>query len=124
MAANPGCVFEDFIRWYSPKDWEPDNGLSARMRDESNLWRQLWNAGKPLSAAEQIELLLKKSRGENNLLESLQDIFIKDIAEFCLYFLQDIYKDQLREISKCLQLNTLEPHCISRNYFASLEVFP
>ncbi len=20
-AANPGCVFEDFIRWYSPNDW-------------------------------------------------------------------------------------------------------
>lgn len=20
-AANPGCVLEDFIRWYSPRDW-------------------------------------------------------------------------------------------------------
>ena len=21
QAANPGCIFEDFVRWYSPNDW-------------------------------------------------------------------------------------------------------
>ncbi len=21
QAANPGCVLEDFVRWYSPRDW-------------------------------------------------------------------------------------------------------
>ena len=21
QAANPGCILEDFIRWYSPPDW-------------------------------------------------------------------------------------------------------
>ncbi|MCI32866.1 rab3 GTPase-activating protein catalytic subunit-like, partial [Trifolium medium] len=20
-AANPGCIWEDFVRWYSPPDW-------------------------------------------------------------------------------------------------------
>jgi Rab3 GTPase-activating protein catalytic subunit len=20
-AANPGCAIEDFVRWYSPRDW-------------------------------------------------------------------------------------------------------
>ena len=22
QAANPGCRLEDFVRWYSPRDWE------------------------------------------------------------------------------------------------------
>jgi len=21
QAANPGCMLEDFVRWYSPRDW-------------------------------------------------------------------------------------------------------
>ncbi len=21
QAANPGCLLEDFVRWYSPNDW-------------------------------------------------------------------------------------------------------
>lgn len=21
QAANPGCILEDFVRWYSPPDW-------------------------------------------------------------------------------------------------------
>lgn len=21
QAANPGCTIEDFVRWYSPRDW-------------------------------------------------------------------------------------------------------
>ena len=25
QAANPGCVLEDFIRWYSPRDWIDSN---------------------------------------------------------------------------------------------------
>ena len=25
QAANPGCVLEDFIRWYSPRDWVDSN---------------------------------------------------------------------------------------------------
>lgn len=26
-AANPGAVLEDFIRWYSPRDWIEDEGV-------------------------------------------------------------------------------------------------
>jgi hypothetical protein len=28
-AANPGALFEDFIRWYSPNDWVPDDQQSS-----------------------------------------------------------------------------------------------
>lgn len=57
-AANPGCVFEDFIRWYSPNDWLVENyknsssgtnkasllngHLSERMSDPNCVWRKLW----------------------------------------------------------------------------------
>ena len=30
-AANPGAVFEDFVRWHSPTDFSTKTGLSARM---------------------------------------------------------------------------------------------
>ncbi|KAL6656593.1 hypothetical protein ACP70R_004373 [Stipagrostis hirtigluma subsp. patula] len=68
-AANPGCVLEDFIRWHSPPDWSEDCGasnttvgegssrrgrLSDRMQTkEGNLWKELWEAAKPIPAVEQ-----------------------------------------------------------------------
>lgn len=34
QAANPGCVLEDFIRWYSPRDWiEGNEGDDDDMKD-------------------------------------------------------------------------------------------
>jgi len=27
QAANPGAVLEDFIRWYSPRDWIDDEDV-------------------------------------------------------------------------------------------------
>jgi len=62
QAANPGAVLEDFVRWYSPKDWLPADHasadaagaphahahvhgrLSTRMGDPGgdNLWRRSW----------------------------------------------------------------------------------
>ncbi|CAA6671982.1 unnamed protein product [Spirodela intermedia] len=68
-AANPGCILEDFIRWYSPPDWKETNDLcdsedvsssggclSGRMQGEGNLWRELWETAKPLPAAKQAPL--------------------------------------------------------------------
>lgn len=71
-AANPGCVLEDFIRWHSPPDWSEDcaatnatvgegssrrGRLSDRMQTkEGNLWKELWEAAKPIPAVEQTPL--------------------------------------------------------------------
>uniref|UniRef100_M8C8Z5 Rab3GAP catalytic subunit conserved domain-containing protein n=1 Tax=Aegilops tauschii TaxID=37682 RepID=M8C8Z5_AEGTA len=71
-AANPGCVLEDFIRWHSPPDWSEDRAasnatvgegssrrgrLSDRMQTkEGNLWKELWEAAKPIPAIEQTPL--------------------------------------------------------------------
>ncbi|XP_021278490.1 rab3 GTPase-activating protein catalytic subunit isoform X1 [Herrania umbratica] len=88
-AANPDAVFEDFIRWHSPGDWENDeseaNGpsknrtegmkddwpprgrLSQRMSDHGNLWRQIWNDAPVLPAYEQKPLLDPTREGEKIL---------------------------------------------------------
>jgi hypothetical protein len=53
-AANPLGCFEDFVRWYSPKDWNQEAGrLSVRMGDESNLWHRLWKQSKATPIAKQ-----------------------------------------------------------------------
>lgn len=86
-AANPDAVFEDFIRWHSPRDWENDDTmekvvshtnavaessndwpprgkLSERMSDHGNSWRKIWNEAPPLPASEQKPLLDPNQEGE------------------------------------------------------------
>jgi Rab3 GTPase-activating protein catalytic subunit len=58
-AANPGCILEDFVRWYSPRDFvevESSNSetnqiekrfeLSNRMKIAGNMWIEVWNSAK------------------------------------------------------------------------------
>ncbi|KAL5720969.1 hypothetical protein ACHQM5_013584 [Ranunculus cassubicifolius] len=79
-AANPDSVFEDFIRWHSPGDWEtsanqgglkvdwpPTGGLSTRMSEHGNSWRQIWNDVPALPASEQKPLLDPNREGEKIL---------------------------------------------------------
>ena len=84
-AANPDAVFEDFIRWHSPGDWEtvenkdsdssgkgatvnadwpPHGRLSARMSEHGNSWRQLWNESPSLPVSEQKPLIDPVREGE------------------------------------------------------------
>ncbi|PHT46698.1 hypothetical protein CQW23_15856 [Capsicum baccatum] len=85
-AANPDAVFEDFIRWHSPRDWETDDmvestndwpprgKLSERMSERANSWRKIWNEAPPLPASEQKPLLDPNQEGEKALhyLETLR----------------------------------------------------
>uniref|UniRef100_A0A2P2M4T8 Rab3 GTPase-activating protein catalytic subunit n=1 Tax=Rhizophora mucronata TaxID=61149 RepID=A0A2P2M4T8_RHIMU len=96
-AANPDAMFEDFIRWHSPGDWEaneteecgpskssimktlnddwpPRGRLSRRMSESGNLWRKIWNDAPALPAYEQKLLLDPNREGEKILhyLETLQ----------------------------------------------------
>ncbi|XP_061353465.1 uncharacterized protein LOC133298227 [Gastrolobium bilobum] len=99
-AANPDAIFEDFIRWHSPRDWEEDDDpegsgssqscgfdikkskdswpprgrLSKRMSENGNLWRKIWNSTPALPASEQKPLLDPNREGEKVLhyLETLQ----------------------------------------------------
>lgn len=88
-AANPDAIFEDFIRWHSPGDWEndetersgpsgnsmdglkddwpPRGRLSQRMSEHGNLWRKIWNDAPALPAYEQKPLLDPNREGEKVL---------------------------------------------------------
>ncbi|XP_029166828.1 rab3 GTPase-activating protein catalytic subunit [Nylanderia fulva] len=65
-AANPGAVLEDFIRWYSPRDWIDEEGvdewgqgkghLSARMMIPDNPWSTTWASAQPVPAHRQKRL--------------------------------------------------------------------
>ncbi|MCO5577157.1 hypothetical protein L7F22_030981 [Adiantum nelumboides] len=90
-AANPCAVFEDFIRWHSPRDWleeevfqdsleslspsssltnldnalwPPRGKLSNRMSQSDNTWVQLWSSVEPLPAHKQKPLFDHTREGE------------------------------------------------------------
>lgn len=96
-AANPDAVFEDFIRWHSPGDWENDDNkesgpskspvtkglkddwpphgrLSQRMSEQGSLWRKIWNDTPALPVYEQKPLVDPLREGEKILhyLETLR----------------------------------------------------
>ncbi|XP_048390389.1 rab3 GTPase-activating protein catalytic subunit isoform X1 [Stegostoma tigrinum] len=67
-AANPGCCLEDFVRWYSPRDYIEEEftdetgdkvlrgELSARMKIPGNMWVEAWETAKPIPARRQKRL--------------------------------------------------------------------
>lgn len=68
QAANPGCVLEDFVRWYSPRDYveeeeQTDGGetvvkgsLSPRMKIPGNMWVEAWETARVAPARRQKRL--------------------------------------------------------------------
>ncbi|CAJ1080577.1 rab3 GTPase-activating protein catalytic subunit isoform X2 [Xyrichtys novacula] len=67
-AANPGCVLEDFVRWYSPRDYVEEEvtdesgnkvvkgELSARMKISGNMWVEAWESARVTPARRQRRL--------------------------------------------------------------------
>lgn len=56
-AANPRGKLEDFVRWYSPRDYDDsEGGLSQRMKQDGNIWSKSWNEAKPVPASKQKRL--------------------------------------------------------------------
>lgn len=37
QAANPGCLLEDFVRWYSPNDWIPGKETTEEAEELKHL---------------------------------------------------------------------------------------
>lgn len=66
-AANPGAQLEDFVRWYSPRDYDSDSGLSPRMRAENNAWVKAWDQAKSVPANRQKKLFDYTTEGEKVL---------------------------------------------------------
>ncbi|KAL2322678.1 hypothetical protein Fmac_027057 [Flemingia macrophylla] len=96
-AANPGCILEDFVRWYSPPDWtaseeNPEDRdsfyggesmsargqLSLRMQKEGNLWRELWETSKPVPAVKQAPLY-DEDLAVEDVLDAFEDILPSEL---------------------------------------------
>lgn len=68
QAANPGCVLEDFVRWYSPRDYVEEEvvdekgntvmkgRLSTRMMIPGNMWVETWETARVTPARRQKRL--------------------------------------------------------------------
>jgi len=87
-AANPGCDFEDFIRWHSPKDLvEKEDGvfeLSHRMSSKDSMWMQVWEKAAAIPLERQKPIFDPHTEGEKiihyletmSISELLSQIFI------------------------------------------------
>lgn len=110
---NTGCEFEDFIRWYSPKDWDNDAmQLSHRMSSDC-VWTRAWEKAQPRPLSDQPKSLFDpKGRGEQILhqLETMrpQDLigqmFVSLLSSACSFFADSyeghIVRDQVEYLNK------------------------
>nr|CAH7747108.1 unnamed protein product [Callosobruchus chinensis] len=89
-AANPGSIVEDFIRWYSPRDWVEEDELdewgqkkghlSPRMLiEDNNIWVQMWESAKPVPATRQKRLFDDTREAE----KVLQFLDFRTIGQIC-----------------------------------------
>jgi len=82
-AANPGCELADFVRWHSPRDWDEENGLSARMKASGNMWKDLWDQARSVPAHRQ-KRLFDETREAEKVLQFLTNLGPGDIAQLVL----------------------------------------
>ncbi|XP_017758239.1 PREDICTED: rab3 GTPase-activating protein catalytic subunit isoform X2 [Eufriesea mexicana] len=111
-AANPGAVLEDFIRWYSPRDWIEDSGtdewdqprghLSARMLIPNNPWITIWNSAQPVPAHRQKRLFDDTREAEKALhflntkrTGQIAQLLLPTLTHAALYTLSEQKQDAL-----------------------------
>ena len=81
-AANPGCCLEDFLRWYSPKDFE-DGKLSQRMLIPNNLWVASWGSAKPVPVTRQ-KRIFDDTKEAEKVLHFLANLKPGEVAQLVL----------------------------------------
>ncbi|XP_065162898.1 rab3 GTPase-activating protein catalytic subunit [Atheta coriaria] len=111
-AANPGSILEDFIRWYSPRDWiedeeedewgQPKGHLSSRMLIANNTWVETWNSAKAVPANRQ-RRLFDDTREAEKVLHFLDSRTLSQISELLLPVLS--HSSLARVEDECVQLN-------------------
>uniref|UniRef100_A0A0N5AJP2 Rab3 GTPase-activating protein catalytic subunit n=1 Tax=Syphacia muris TaxID=451379 RepID=A0A0N5AJP2_9BILA len=83
-AANPGCIFEDFIRWHSPNDLIKDEfgveRLSNRMQGDDNIWIETWRDASPQPIKFQ-KRLFNETKEAELILQEFSSLTISDLVE-------------------------------------------
>ncbi|XP_026463129.1 rab3 GTPase-activating protein catalytic subunit [Ctenocephalides felis] len=103
-AANPGAQLEDFIKWYSPRDWieseELDEfgcrkgELSPRMKIPGNTWLTAWQSCRPICARKQKRLFDDRKEAEK-ILHRLEILTLAEFVEMLLSVLMHAAADRL-----------------------------
>ncbi|XP_059618716.1 rab3 GTPase-activating protein catalytic subunit [Phlebotomus argentipes] len=129
-AANPNGKIEDFIRWYSPRDWIEDAAdedeetrkkghLSSRMMIPGNTWRSVWESAKPVPARRQRRLFDDTKEAEK-VLHFLESRNIGQIVDLTLATLfhaamlkiqEEIHEDNFQIPSMTEQMERIVAHC-------------
>ncbi|XP_019887701.2 rab3 GTPase-activating protein catalytic subunit isoform X2 [Ooceraea biroi] len=126
-AANPGAVLEDFIRWYSPRDWIDDEGvdewgqgkghLSPRMMIPDNPWSTTWISAQPVPAHRQKRLFDDTREAEKALhylcsrrIGQVAQLLLPTLTHAALYTLSSQKQEALPSLSDVAQsiLNKLQ----------------
>ncbi|KAK8854309.1 Rab3 GTPase-activating protein catalytic subunit [Tritrichomonas musculus] len=96
--ANPTAVFEDFVYWYSPADFDPQSKqLSKRMCQPDNVWKELWTTAQSNTTEKSLFDPVAQSELVLDYFESLAPIEV--IGDLMPVVLSTIYFD-VREITK------------------------
>lgn len=105
-AANPGAILEDFVRWYSPRDWtetdekdqwgQQKGELSKRMLIEDNIWAQTWKTAKPIPANKQ-KLLFFDTKEAEKILHYLESRTFQQVIELFIPILLQVTIYRLAE---------------------------
>ncbi|XP_048775837.1 rab3 GTPase-activating protein catalytic subunit-like isoform X2 [Ostrea edulis] len=123
-AANPGCVVEDFVRWYSPRDWvededstkeNPKGHLSTRMQIPGNIWSEAWQSAKPVPARRQ-KRLFDDTKEAEKVLHFLSAMKPADVVVHFLPMLlhSSIFKIIDNEDSDIPKLKDMIEHLVSK----------
>ncbi|GIX89772.1 rab3 GTPase-activating protein catalytic subunit [Caerostris extrusa] len=114
-AANPKSCLEDFVRWYSPRDFVEEHkvdeetgstvtthGLSARMLLPGNMWLESWESARPVPARRQ-KRLFDDTREAEKVLHFLASAKISDVVTYLMPMLLHCALLQLAEEEECPQ---------------------
>ncbi|VDM47681.1 unnamed protein product [Toxocara canis] len=87
-AANPGCIFEDFVRWHSPRDYIIDEAtgegsLSCRMSGENNAWMETWSEAVPIPVVLQ-KRLFNETKEAEAILQEFNRVTVADLVQLIL----------------------------------------
>lgn len=107
-AANPGARLEDFVRWYSPRDYDDETGLSARMQSEGNTWIEAWNSAKSVPVTRQKKLFDHTKEGEK-VLHYLSSLSLSSLVQHCIPIIMHSAVAQLSREYHLSHLHSLVP---------------
>ncbi|UJR36425.1 hypothetical protein I4U23_029148 [Adineta vaga] len=107
-AANPLGTIEDFVRWYSPRDWieseeidkdgniQKHYSLSPRMQLPDNLWTEVWQQARPIPVRRQ-KRLFDDGKEAEKILQKLSTITPGEVLEQLIPVLLHTVYDRITE---------------------------